>query len=125
MGTLIMTAYACFFAFSCCFDLFFCTAPAMDAEVHDELCSLQVNNAAQQAVSVTSSIQPLSDAIAAGAVAMFRYFHDRFSTKLQLYPPQIICLTEVKQREVWQQCALRKDGRSVPRTVRRHTCRVD
>jgi hypothetical protein len=32
----------------------------------------QVNEASQQAVPVTCSIQPLSDAIAAGAVAMFR-----------------------------------------------------
>jgi len=36
------------------------------------LTPLQVNNAAQQAVPVTTSVQPLSDAIAAGAVAMFR-----------------------------------------------------
>jgi hypothetical protein len=36
------------------------------------LSRVQVNTAARQAVPVTTSIQQLSDAIAAGAVAMFR-----------------------------------------------------
>jgi hypothetical protein len=32
----------------------------------------QVNDAAKQSLPVTCSVQPLADAIAAGAVAMFR-----------------------------------------------------
>jgi hypothetical protein len=82
--------------------------------------SNQVNEAAQQSVPVSSSVQPLSDAISAGAVAMFRCFCCRGLLKLRACSHNTLMKRE--QREVWQQCAVSEDGRFVSRALRWHAC---
>jgi hypothetical protein len=93
------------------------------------LVASKVNEAARQAVPVTSSIQPLSDAIAAGAVAMFRSHRtplDAFHLHaLQLFVgnrPMFIYFLFVlslmqPQREVWQQREVSEDGWSIARAL--------